>query len=77
MRSSEIKKEITKYLGDIEDEQFLDAIKTLLASKVGSVPYVLSEEQLKRVEETKEELKSGKTIPNSKVQEDIDRWLSE
>lgn len=77
MSQQDLKKEITQYLGSIEDEQFLLAIRTLLESKIEKPAYQLSENQLRWVEEAREELSAGRTIPNNKVQEELDKWLSE
>lgn len=76
MSTVELRQLIAEHLARIEDATFLNAIKTIIESKVSEVEYELSDFQIKRVEAARNELKSRKTISHSDVQREIDQWLN-
>ena len=76
MSTVELRQLIAEHLARIEDASFLNAIKTIIESKVSEVEYELSDFQIKRVEAARNELKSRKTISHSDVQREIDQWLN-
>ena len=76
MSTLELRHIITEHLSHIEDASFLNAIKTIIESKVSEEEYKLSGFQKKRVDIARNELKQKKTISNSDLQDDIDQWLN-
>jgi len=76
MSTLELRQVINEYLTHIEDASFLNAIKTMIETRVSEGNYILSDDQMKRVEEGREQLKQGKTISNESLKLEIDQWLS-
>lgn len=76
MSSVEIKNIIAHYLDNINDVAFLEAIKTIMESKVEKAYYQLSDQQKQRVREARAEYESGNTLPHKEVQDNIDQWLN-
>lgn len=76
MSTLELRQVITEYLTHIEDASLLNAIKTMIESRVSDGTYMLSDDQIKRVEEGREQLKQGTTISNESLKLEIDQWLS-
>ncbi len=75
MSTLELRQVITEYLAHIEDVSLLNAIKTMIESKVSDGTYMLSDNQIKRVEEGREQLRQGTTISNESLKLEIDQWL--
>ncbi len=75
MSTLELRQVITEYLAHIEDAALLKAIKTMIESRVSDGTYMLSEDQIKRVEEGREQLEQGTTISNESLKLEIDQWL--
>ena len=75
MSTLELRQVITEYLAHIEDAALLKAIKTMIESRVSDGTYMLSEDQIKRVEEGREQLEQGTTISNESLKLEIDLWL--
>jgi hypothetical protein len=75
MSTLELRQVITEYLAHIEDVSLLNAIKTMIESKVSDGTYMLSDNQIKRVEEGREQLRQGTTISNESLKIEIDQWL--
>ncbi|NVO10565.1 MAG: hypothetical protein HXX16_11430 [Bacteroidales bacterium] len=76
MSTIELRHVITEYLSHIDDASFLNAIKTIVESKVSEGTYMLSDYQKKRVEEGREQIKKGQTISSESLKLEIDQWLS-
>lgn len=76
MSTIELRQIITEYLSHIDDASFLNAIKTILESKVSEDSYKLSDYQKKRIENGREQLKKGQTISNESLKLEINQWLS-
>jgi hypothetical protein len=76
MSTIELRQVITEYLSHIDDASFLNAIKTILESKVSEDSYKLSDYQKKRIENGREQLKKGQTISNESLKLEINQWLS-
>lgn len=77
MSTVELRHIITEQLSQIEDESFLNAIKTIIESKVSGGVYKLSDYQKERINNAREELQSYKTISHDDLQKEVDQWLSE
>ena len=75
MSTVELRHIISKYLTHIEDASFLDAIKTIIESKVSEGPYKLSDYQKKRIDEGREQLENGQVIAHESLKSEIDQWL--
>ena len=76
MSTIELRQVITEYLTHIDDASFLNAIKTIVESKVSEGTYKLSDFQKKRIESGREQIKKGQTISNESLTNEIDQWLS-
>lgn len=76
MSTIELRQVIAEYLTHIDDASFLNAIKTIIESKVSEGTYKLSDFQKKRIESGREQLKKGQTISNESLTNEIDQWLS-
>lgn len=77
MSTLELRQTITEYLTRIEDIAFLNAIKTMIELKVADETYILSDDQMSRVEEGREQFRQGQTISNESLKAEIDQWLNE
>ena len=77
MSTLEIKNSIIDHLSKIEDVSFLNAIKTIIESKASSGYYELSDYEIGRVNEAREDFKNQKTISNDDLQNEIGEWLKE
>jgi transcription elongation factor len=76
MSTLELREHIIEKLSHIDDDSFLNAIKTIIDSKVEDDVYLVSDFQKKRIVFGREQLKKGKTIPNEDLQKEIDQWLN-
>lgn len=76
MSTGELRQIITEHLSHIEDANFLNAIKTIIESKISEGEYLLSDFQKKRVDLARNELKQRKTISHNDLQKEIDQWLN-
>jgi hypothetical protein len=75
MGTLELRHIITEHLSHIDDEPFLNALKTIIESKVSEGEYKLSDFQKKRIDIARQGLKSGQTITHNDLQKEIDQWL--
>lgn len=76
MSTIELRLVIAEYLSHIDDPSFLNAIKTIVESKVSEGTYKLSDFQKNRIEVGREQLKKGETVSNEMLQLEIEQWLS-
>jgi len=76
MSTLELRNIINEYLSLIDDASFLNALKTIVESKVPEGTYKLNDYQKKRIELGRAQLRSGKTISNESLKQDIAQWLS-
>jgi len=60
----------------IEDVSFLNALRTVIASKVSDSVYELSDFQKKRIELGRQQVEDGQTISHEDLQKEIDQWLN-
>jgi hypothetical protein len=75
MSTIELRHSIIEQLSHIDDDSFLNAIKTIIESKVNERVYELSDFQKKRVESGREQLKKKQSIGNNVLQKEIDQLL--
>jgi len=76
MSTIELRHHIIEKLSLIDDDSFLNAIKTIIDSKVNEGVYKLSDFQKKRIESGRDQLKNGQSISNDTLQKEIDQWLN-
>jgi len=76
MSTIELRHHIIEKLSLIDDDSFLNAIKTIIESKVNAGVYKLSDFQKKRLESGRDQLKKGQSISNDTLQKEIDQWLN-
>lgn len=78
MSTIKLRNTISEYLMRIEDISFLNALKTIIETKVKASEevYLLSEFQKQRIEKGREQTKLGKTITHEALQKEIDQWLN-
>lgn len=74
MKSTELKTQLIERINEIEDVEFLEAIKTILESKTAT-PYMLSESQKERIEMSREQIKNGDFLKNEEVFFELNEWL--
>jgi hypothetical protein len=77
MTSVELKKILIRRIAEINDEQFLKAIVTILDSKVESDVKLLSEGQRSEIQESRKEIRAGKFIEQSDIEAEFGKWLKE
>ncbi|HAQ19009.1 MAG TPA: hypothetical protein DCR40_07215 [Prolixibacteraceae bacterium] len=76
MSTIELRHIITEHLTHIDDVSFLNAIKTIIESKVSDGTYKLSDYQKNRIDIARQQLKGRQTISHDEIQKEIDQWLS-
>ena len=76
MRSLELRHIINERLSRINDVSFLNAIKTIIESKVSEGTYKLSDFQKNRIDSARRQLKNKQTISHDDMQKEIDQWLN-
>ena len=76
MSTLELRHIINEHLSHIEDVSFLNALKSIVESKVSDGIYQLSDYQKERINSAREQLKKGQTISNDDLQKEIDQCLS-
>lgn len=78
MSTREIKQLLHESIENIDDGEFLLAVKQILERKYKPVNFPApSEWQLDRIDASKEQIKSGKSISNIKADQLVKKWLSE
>ena len=76
MSTIELRNAIAGYLSLIDDASFLNAIKTIVESKISEGTYKLSDFQKKRIEEGHQQFKKGQTISDDLLKQEVDQWLN-
>jgi len=76
MSTIELRHIISEHLSHIEDVSFLNALRTIVETKVSEGIYKLSDYQKKRIDSARQQLKKGQTISHEDLQKEIDQWLS-
>ncbi len=61
----------------INDESFLNAIKTIIDTKTKSTIYKTSSDQKLRIKEGIDQIEGGNYFTNEQVESEIDKWLEE
>ncbi|MCF8338474.1 MAG: hypothetical protein K9I74_10890 [Bacteroidales bacterium] len=76
MSNTELRNIIINHLSQIEDQSFLNALKTIIESKVHEDIYELNDQQKSRLEKARKNIKDGNTISHDDLQKEIDQWLN-
>lgn len=74
MSTTELKNILIERINEIEDPEFLSAIKTILDAKTSEL-FPLSKEQKKRIEEGRRQIEDGKYITNDEVLTELKKWI--
>jgi len=78
MSTEDIKTRLHEGIENIDDNEFLLAIKELIERKYNSPDFPeLSDIQLKRIKESEEQIENGEFLTNEQVDKIIDKWLEE
>lgn len=77
MKALELKKLLVHRIAEINDEIFLNAIKTILDSKSQSQILILTKEQRLEIVESKKEIEQGLFIEQEEMDKEFTKWLSE
>lgn len=73
----ELKSIIHEGINNIDDPEFLEAIKTILFTKYKPlIEYPLTEPQRKRIAESREQISRGEYKTNEEIFKSIDKWLN-
>ena len=75
MSTVELRNSIMEQLSLIEDVSFLNALRTIIASKVSDSVYELSDFQKERIELGRQQIKDGQTISHEDLQKEIDQRI--
>ena len=76
MTKLDLKNILIQKISEIEDIQFLEAIKTILDSKSDKI-IELTDDQKSEILLSQNEVKEGLVIEQKKLDEKINRWLKE
>ena len=77
MSTLELKNILIHKIASINDEAFLNAIRTIIDAKTESTIYKTSVEQKMKIQEGIEQIENGKYFTNEQVESEIDKWLEE
>ena len=76
MNTKELKNIVIEKIYDIDDEEFLLAIKTILDMKTASSEiYHLTDTQRERIKQSKQQIAQGLYTSGEQVFKEIDEWL--
>jgi hypothetical protein len=77
MTTIELKKYLVSRITEINDEAFLEAIKTILDSKSQSQILSLTEEQRLEIMESKKQIEQGLFLGEAEMDQEFEKWESE
>ncbi len=76
MTTIELKKQLIHRISEIEDANFLKALKTILDSKLNEGILNLTAEQRDEITASREDVKKGLVIDNAMLDKEIKAWLN-
>lgn len=76
MTSIELKQHLIQKISEIDDEVFLNAIKTILDAKSPSRVLHFSQEQLIDIQASKEEIEQGNYLEQDEMDKKFNKWLN-
>ncbi len=77
MSTIELKNILIKRISEIDDDSFLEAIMTILDSKIDSTVYNLTQQQKDAIIESKRQVANGEVFSNDQVNEEFQEWIRE
>jgi len=78
MTINNLKTLLHESIENINDDDFLKAIKQILDRKyTSSSQPKLSKEQIQRIDESKEQISKGNFLTNAQADKLVDKWLNE
>jgi hypothetical protein len=78
MSTEQLKNLVIDQISQIEDETFLNAVKTILDNNISSgSAMILTNEQRQKISSGLTQLAAGKTITNEALEAEEDKWLKE
>lgn len=77
MSTAELKINIINRISNLEDDAVIEKIKRLLDFELENKIYQLSDDQLNRIQEAKNEYTKGRIVSNEQANKDIEQWLNE
>ncbi len=77
MGTVELKNILIKRINEINDNSFLEAIMTILDSKIDKTIYPLTSEQQKSIAESKKQIADGEVYSNEQIFQTFQKWLKE
>lgn len=72
----EIKNHLISRIKNSDDLEFLKALQVILDNSEKGL-YILNEDQILSIQESRAQYKRGETIPNDQAISDIKEWLKE
>jgi predicted transcriptional regulator len=76
MTTIELKKQLINRISEIDDESFLQAIKTILDSKTQSQVITLTNAQRQEIDESKKQVEAGEFIGQDELDQKFNQWKS-
>jgi hypothetical protein len=76
MTTIELKKQLIHRISEIEDANFLKALKTILDSKLNEGILNLTAKQRDEIMASREDVKKGLVIDNALLDKEIKAWLN-
>ena len=76
MTAIELKKVLIHRIAEIDDESFLNAIKTILDSKAHSRIFPLTQEQRDEINESKKQIEQGLFLEQAELDKEFNKWLN-
>ncbi len=77
MSTIELKNILIKRISEINDNSFLEAIMTILDSKIDSKIYNLTPKQKDSIIESKRQVANGEVFSNDQINQEFQGWLKE
>lgn len=77
MSTAELKLKVINRITNITDNNLIEQIHRLIDFELEKDVYVLSEEQIQRIAEAREEYQKGDTLINEEAIKEIEKWLDE
>ena len=76
MRAIELKKMLIHRIAEINDEPFLNAIKTILDSKTQNQVLNLTDQQQHEISLSKSDIEQGMFIQQAELDKEFNKWLN-
>ena len=79
MSTIELRKKLIEKINSTEDEKLLLEATRLMEIQLNEIeiPYQLSDEMLKAIDEAEEQIKKGEFLTHEQAKKEIEEWLGE